>query len=54
LQDIALFDNFTISESFFYYGILHRMKLKDVRSRREFLKQLLELPTTNQLVGKLR
>ncbi len=38
----------------YYYGILYRMKVKDIRSRQSFLSEFLELPTHNQLVGTLR
>lgn len=43
-----------MSETLFYFGILHGMKIKSVRERREFLKELLELPDQNKLIRTLR
>lgn len=43
-----------MSETLFYFGILHGMKIKSVRERREFLKGLLELPDQNKLIRTLR
>ena len=43
-----------MSETMYYFGILHGMKLKDIRSRRTFLTNFLELPTQNKLIRTLR
>lgn len=43
-----------MSETLFYFGILHGMKIKSVRERREFLKEFLELPDQNKLIRTLR
>ena len=41
-------------ETMYYFGILHRMSRKKVRARGEFLLNLLELPSQNKLIRKLR
>ena len=43
-----------MSETLYYFGILHGMSLKKVRSRREFLQEFLELPDRNKLIRTLR
>lgn len=51
---MALYGEFTMSETMFYFGILHGMKRKDIRTRRKFLTNFLELPTENKLIRTLR
>ena len=51
---MALHGELTMNETLFYFGVLHRMKLKDIRARRDFLKTFLELPTQNRLVRTFR
>lgn len=54
VQEMALYGDFTMSETLYYFGILHGMSLKSVRARREFLTEFLELPTQNKLIRTLR
>lgn len=54
MQDMALYGDFTMNETLYYFGILHGMKLKDVRTRREFLREFLELPAQDKLIRTLR
>lgn len=51
---MALYGDFTMSETLYYFGILHGMKLEDIRARREFLREFLELPAPNKLIRTLR
>uniref|UniRef100_T1IGT9 Uncharacterized protein n=1 Tax=Strigamia maritima TaxID=126957 RepID=T1IGT9_STRMM len=46
---IALYSELTIRESLAYFGRLHLMKAKDVKSRTEFLLEFLNLPRGKKL-----
>ena len=54
MQELALYGEFTTKETMYYFGILNRMSHKDVSVRLQFLLDLLELPHSNRLIGKLR
>ena len=51
---MALYEAFTMSETLVYFGILHGMSMKDIRQRREFLQEFLELPSPKKLIRTLR
>jgi ABC-type multidrug transport system ATPase subunit len=51
---MALYGDFTMSETLYYFGILHGMSLRRVRERRVFLQEFLELPAQNKLIRTLR
>lgn len=53
LQEMALYGDFTMNETLYYFGVLHGMSLKVVRERRAFLTEFLELPA-NKLIRRLR
>lgn len=52
-QEIALYNEFTISETLMYFGILHGMSFKKVRERMAFLLEFLSLPNKKQLISTL-
>ena len=54
LQEIGLYSYFSMSETLYYFGILHGMKIKDIRARRDFLQEFLELPPSHKLIRTLR
>ena len=41
-------------ETMYYFGLLHGMSLKEIKLRGKFLLDLLELPSGNKLIAKLR
>ena len=43
-----------MAETMFYFGILHRMKRKEIKSRHLFLTGLLDLPQKDKLIKKMR
>lgn len=54
MQELALYGDLTMLETLFYFGILHKMNRKKVKARGDFLLNLLELPSQNKLIRKLR
>ncbi|KAL5019992.1 hypothetical protein ScPMuIL_002884 [Solemya velum] len=52
-QETALFNDFTIGETLSYFGRIHRMTREEVRSRTEFLLDLLTLPSQKRIVKEL-
>lgn len=53
-QEIALYNEFNISETLIYFGLLHKMNQKNIEARREFLVEFLDLPPKERLVKNLR
>ena len=53
-QELALYGDFTMLETMYYFGILHGMSCKEVKTRGKFLLDLLELPNKDKLIRKLR
>jgi len=41
-------------ETMIFFGILHRMTKKEIKTRRLFLTRLLDLPEQDKLIGKMR
>ena len=53
-QELALFGDFTMLETMYYFGILHGLSIKKIKERGQFLLELLELPSVNKIIRKLR
>ena len=53
-KDPCLYNELTISESFYYFAKLHCVDNSDIKIRKEFLMNLLELPDQNRKVKNLR
>lgn len=53
-QELALFGDFTMMETMYYFGILNRMSCRKIKERGKFLTNLLELPTASKSIKKLR
>ena len=49
-----MYGDFTMLETMYYFGILHGMSCKEVKTRGKFLLDLLELPSKDKLIRKLR
>ncbi|XP_054159338.1 ABC transporter G family member 20-like [Oppia nitens] len=52
-QETALFSEFTITEMLYYFGILYDMDLSKIKERINHLKDLLNLPQKDRLIGQL-
>ena len=52
-QELALYLQFTILETFFYFGRINKMRSGEIKTRVEFLRSLLELPPDGRTVGTL-
>ena len=53
-QELALYTEFTIRETYQYFGRIYKMSAKDVLNQMEFLTNLLDLPPSHRTVGTLR
>ncbi|KAI0241754.1 ABC transporter G family member 20 [Lamellibrachia satsuma] len=49
-QELALYQSFTIGETLFYFGRIHKMKSEQIKSRLKFLCDFLRLPPEGRLV----
>jgi ABC-type multidrug transport system ATPase subunit len=52
-QEIALYDDLSISETMLFHGRLHGMERQAIGDRESWLVSLLDLPETNRPVGQL-
>ncbi|KAI1894749.1 hypothetical protein AGOR_G00118950 [Albula goreensis] len=52
-QDLALYDEFTISDTLWFYGRIHGLCSKDTQARMDFLIDFLDLPQRSSLVRNL-
>ena len=52
-QDLALYTEFTILETFYYFGRINKMNGGQIRDQLEFLSKLLDLPPDSRTVGTL-
>ncbi|XP_059166224.1 ABC transporter G family member 20-like [Physella acuta] len=52
-QELAVFMNFTIAETFYFFGRLHGMKKSAIESRTNFLIGFLNLPEHDRRIGWL-
>lgn len=53
-QDLALYDEFTISDTLVFFGRIHGLTSKETQARMDFLINFLDLPQKNSLVRNLR
>lgn len=54
LQDLALYNEFTISDTLVFFGRIHGLTSKDTQARMDFLIDFLDLPQKSSLVRNLR
>ena len=52
-QELAIYNEFTLSETLSYFGRIFNMSSEKIRARTEFLIEFLDLPKEKRLVGKL-
>ncbi|XP_041064858.1 ABC transporter G family member 20 isoform X3 [Carcharodon carcharias] len=52
-QELALYNEFSITDTFWFFGRIHGLNSKDIESRLSFLVKFLNLPDKNQLVKHL-
>ncbi|XP_046712273.1 ABC transporter G family member 23 isoform X2 [Silurus meridionalis] len=52
-QDLALYNEFTISDTLWFFGRIHGLSSKETRDRMKFLIEFLDLPQKNRLVRNL-
>uniref|UniRef100_A0A1I8JBE7 ABC transporter domain-containing protein n=2 Tax=Macrostomum lignano TaxID=282301 RepID=A0A1I8JBE7_9PLAT len=52
-QDLALYQEFTISETLFYFGRIFGMDSAEIKARVDFLVNLLKLPCKDKLIYRL-
>uniref|UniRef100_A0A0P6D3Z3 ABC transporter G family member n=1 Tax=Daphnia magna TaxID=35525 RepID=A0A0P6D3Z3_9CRUS len=52
-QELALYGNFTIKETLFFFGGIYRLKATFINSQCEFLSKLLDLPSCDRYVKTL-
>ncbi|XP_062319429.1 ABC transporter G family member 20 [Osmerus eperlanus] len=52
-QDLALYNEFTISDTLTFFGRIHGLSSKDTQARVNFLVDFLDLPQKNRLVRNL-
>ena len=53
-QELALYQSFTIAETLFFFGRIHKMKLDRIKGRLAFLRDFLRLPPEGRLVMECR
>ncbi len=54
LQELALYDLFSMGETLHYFGRLHGMSRKQIRQRIKFLLDFLTLPDDSKIINQLR
>ncbi|XP_055793054.1 ABC transporter G family member 23-like [Salvelinus fontinalis] len=52
-QDLALYNEFSISDTLTFFGRIHGLSATDTQARMDFLVDFLDLPHNSSLVGKL-
>ncbi|XP_069035992.1 ABC transporter G family member 20 isoform X2 [Lepisosteus oculatus] len=52
-QDLALYNEFTISDTFWFYGRIHGLASKETEARMTFLIDFLDLPDKSRLIRNL-
>ncbi|KAJ8405118.1 hypothetical protein AAFF_G00330390 [Aldrovandia affinis] len=52
-QDLALYDEFTISDTLWFFGRIHGLSSKETQARMDFLIDFLDLPQRSSLVRNL-
>lgn len=53
-QDLALYNEFTISDTLVFFGRIHGLTSKETQARMDFLIDFLDLPQKSSLVRNLR
>lgn len=53
-QEVALFNEFTLKETFLYFGTIYGMPRDDIKAQMHFLNNMLELPSESRRVSTLR
>uniref|UniRef100_A0A3B3RNJ3 Uncharacterized protein n=1 Tax=Paramormyrops kingsleyae TaxID=1676925 RepID=A0A3B3RNJ3_9TELE len=53
-QDLALYNEFTISDTLWFFGRIHGLSGKETQTRMQFLIDFLDLPQKSILIRKLR
>lgn len=53
-QDLSLYVEFTIRETFLYFGWVNGMKTEEIDEKLHFLLKFLQLPSANRFVKNLR
>lgn len=53
-QDLALYNEFTISDTLTFYGRIHGLTWRETQTRMDFLVDILDLPQKHSLVRNLR
>jgi ABC-type multidrug transport system ATPase subunit len=53
-QGVALFEHFTIAETFTYFGKLYGMNTEQILTRKNELDDLFELPALDRIITNLR
>jgi ABC-type multidrug transport system ATPase subunit len=53
-QDLSLYVEFTIQETFLYFGWVNGMKTEEIKEKLDFLLKFLQLPPANRFVRTLR
>jgi ABC-type multidrug transport system ATPase subunit len=46
-QELALYNDFDINETLFYFGLIYKMKLCEIKNRTQFLIEFLNLQSKN-------
>jgi hypothetical protein len=54
IQDLSLYVEFTIRETFLYFGWVNGMKTEEIDEKLHFLLKFLQLPSENRFVKNLR
>lgn len=54
VQDLALYNEFTISDTLTFFGRIHGLTSKETQARMKFLIDFLDLPQKHSLVRNLR
>ncbi len=52
-QEIALYNDFSIHETLYYFGLLHNLKSAYFKEREAFVLEFLDLPAKDRLVKNL-
>lgn len=53
-QDLSLYVEFTIRETFMYFGWVNGMSTEEIYEKMDFLLKFLQLPSANSFVKNLR
>ena len=53
-QELALYTEFTIQETYQYFGRIYKMSSRSIFIQMDFLTNLLDLPSSSRTIGTLR